>query len=286
MSIRTNLPVGTYDPRAYGYSRNTADTNMARLSTGLRINTSADDAAGLSISESLRSEIRALNQASRNASDGISLVEMADSGLSAISDNVSRARELAIQASNGTLSADDQKAITTELAQINKEVGAIAGRTKFNGISLLNQPGGSIAFQVGADGGQTVSVPLRNFSIGAGTQMASFGALVGAVSSAVGTPAYGNAAQGLVAAADAALGYINAARSDLGATQNRIESVVSSVQGAAANTAASESRIRDADIAAEASDLTKSLILRQAGVATAAQAAGISKTIAARLLAG
>ena len=283
MQIRTNQPSGTYDLRNLQQSTHARDTNLARLATGLRINAAADDSAGLAISESLRAQIQSLNQASRSATDGISMMEIADGGLNAISDSVVRARELAVQAGSGVLSMEDQKAITTELAQINKEVGAIAGQTKFNGVSLLNQPGGSLAFQVGADGGQTISVPLGNFSIGAGTKMASFGALVGALSSAVGTSGYANAAQGLVAAADAALGYINASRSDLGAVQNRFASVVSSIEHTSTNLAAADSRIRDADIATESSLLAKNQILSQAGVSVLAQANQHSQ-VALRLL--
>ena len=279
ISIRTNF--SSLDAqRNLGASQNELDGSMRKLSSGYRITRAADDAAGLAISEKLRSKVTGTNQAIRNASDGISLIQTTEGALGEIGNIVQRTRELAVQASNGTLAAADLVAIGKEVGQLRSEIGAIASRTKFNGISLL---GGSanptdVTLQVGSDNADQLTVALSNFSIGTGSGLASFsirmnsfavmtGATTGSYSGVLGT-----GAGGLLALADSALALVNNKRADLGATQNRLERDIAVQQVASANLDQANSRIRDVDVASETAKMTKSNILMQAGVSVLAQA--------------
>ena len=279
ISIRTNF--SSLDAqRNLGASQNELDGSMRKLSSGYRITRAADDAAGLAISEKLRSKVTGTNQAIRNASDGISLIQTTEGALGEIGNIVQRTRELAVQASNGTLAAADLVAIGKEVGQLRSEIGAIASRTKFNGISLL---GGSanptdVTLQVGSDNADQLTVALSNFTIGTGSGLASFsirmnsfavmtGATTGSYSGVLGT-----GSGGLLALADSALALVNNKRADLGATQNRLERDIAVQQVASANLDQANSRIRDVDVASETAKMTKSNILMQAGVSVLAQA--------------
>jgi flagellin len=281
-TIRTNQPAGA---SSIDRTRDDLDRTTRRLSSGLKLSRAGEDAAGLAISEKLRAIVGSANQGIRNAGDGLSALSIADGGLGEISDAVIRTRELATQAGSGVLSADDQKAIALEVNQLNKEIGAIAGRTKFNGVSLLNQAGGTMTFQVGGDAGQTMSVPLSNFSIGPGTALASFSATVNALDSAAGTSGYSSAAQGLLAAADAALGYISAARGGLASSERQLSATISAQQVSVNNQSAAEGRLNDADFGAEASQRIKSQLLLQAGIGSLVQTNRLSQEKASKLLA-
>jgi len=253
---------------------------MRKLSSGYRITRAADDAAGLAISEKLRSKVTGTNQAIRNASDGVSLIQTAEGALGEIGNIIQRTRELAVQASNGTLGAQDLLAIGKEIGQLRSEIGAIATRTKFNGVALLGGAGNptDATIQVGADNGDQLTVALSNFSIGAGSGLASFSASMnsfatrtgGAVSSYAGI--LGTGSGGLIALADAALQLVNNKRADLGASQNRLEHDIAIQQVTSANLDQANSRIRDVDVASETAKMTKSNILMQAGVSVLAQA--------------
>ncbi len=233
--------------------------NFARLSSGLRIATAADDAAGLGISERMRAQIRSLAVASRNAQDGISLVQTADGALAEVDGNLIRMRELAVQASNGTLSSVDRAALDAEFQALSQEIDRVAGQTTFNGVRLLDGSSSTLALQVGAQAGQSINVSLGDVTA---TQLGLNGL---SVASAGG-------AQSALSSIDAALDQVTSARGVFGATQNRLESAIRSILSSRDNLAAAESRIRDVDMALETADLVRNQILQQSAISVLAQA--------------
>jgi flagellin len=247
MGIRINTNV-----EALNAQRNLSVTavsfgkSVEKLSSGLRINRAADDAAGLAISEKLRSQVRGLNQAGRNAQDGISMVQTAEGALTEVHSMLQRIRELAVQYANGTTDSDSQASIEAEVDELQLAIGDIATNTKFNGVSLLVGPTSTV-FQVGADQGQTLTVVFGDIDTSA------------AVVSDIST-------------VDTAIAEISTLRGTFGAAQNRLEHTVNNLAVAAENLAASESRIRDLDVAAEMVNFTRAQILQQAGTAILAQA--------------
>ena len=245
-------------------------SNFSKLSSGLRIATAADDAAGLGISERMRSQIRSLGAAGRNAQDGISLVQTAEGALGEASNILSRMRELAVQASNGTLSSDDRTTINTEVAALTSELDRISSSTSFNGVQLLDGSATTAAIQVGINDGETIDVGLED------TTTSTLGVDSLDVSTAAG-------ASSALADIDGAITTLNTARGNLGATQNRLTSAFSSIQNARENLSASESRIRDVDVASETADLTRNSILQQAAVSVLSQA-NVQPQLALRLL--
>ena len=230
-----------------------------RLSTGLRITTAADDAAGLAISERLRSQIRSLDQASRNANDGISLVQTAEGALDETSNILNRLRELAVQASNGTLSTADKSTLNQEFQALVSEVDRIADSTKFNGISLLNSTN-TVSVQVGTGttaGTDTISISFsssRASALGLSSLDISSGA------------------SAAITAIDTAINSVSSLRGTLGATQNRLSSTINNIAVQSENLSAAESRIRDVDVARETATLTRNSILQQAAIGILAQA--------------
>tara|TARA_R110000823_G_scaffold47903_12_gene121864 strand:+ start:16201 stop:17001 length:801 start_codon:yes stop_codon:yes gene_type:complete len=240
-------------------------TSLQRLSSGLRINSAKDDAAGLAISERMTSQIRGLNQAARNANDGISLAQTAEGAMAEVTNNLQRIRELAVQSANATNSASDRTALDAEVQTLIAEIGRVAADTTFNGVQLLNTAA-TLSFQVGANSGDTVDVSTVDVS----------GVISGDVTSAAN-------AGTMLGAVDTALTTVNGARADLGAAQNRFESIVRSVQTTAENLSASRSRIQDADFAAETANLTRAQILQQAGTAMLAQANASPQNVLALL---
>jgi flagellin len=237
--------------------------NYKRLSSGLRISTGSDDAAGLGISERMRAQIRSYQQASRNAQDGVSLVQTAEGALAEVNANLVRMRELAIQAANGTLNTGDRLAVDNEFQQLIEEIDRIATTTDFNGIALLNDTTGTVTreIQVGTEEGETVVISM--------VDMTDDG--LGLTASAFDLTSVANAADALDIL-DTAIDSVTNARSDLGATQNRLQSSLRSTQVATENLSASESRIRDIDVASETADLTRNSILQQAAASVLAQA--------------
>jgi flagellin len=231
---------------------------MERLSSGYRINRAADDAAGLAISEKLRAQIGGLGQAQRNAQDAVSLVQTAEGAMAEVHSMLSRVRDLAVQFNNGTLSTSDKAAITAEVAQLQSEINRIGSDTKFNGISMLTG-GATITFQIGADDGQTLSVSARQL-YGSGSTYDVDSALF----NFSGTVNLGNL--------DAAIENVSEARSTFGSIQNRLEHTLNNLATLQENLQASESRIRDVDMAAEMVTFTKLNILQQAGTSMLAQA--------------
>src|SRR5258707_5191034 len=210
--------------------------NYARLSSGLRIATAADDAAGLGISERMRAQIVSFRAAGRNTQDGISLVQTAEGALGEASNILSRMRELAVQASNGTLSTTDRATISTETTALVAELDRIAGSTTFNGVNLLDGSSTTASIQVGINANETIDVNLQD------TTSATLGVNAVDVTTATGA----NTALGLI---DTAINTVSTARGDLGASQNRLSSAYASIQSASDNLSAAESRIRDVDVA-------------------------------------
>ena len=229
--------------------------SMERLSSGYRINRAADDAAGLAISEKMRAQIRGLAQSQRNAQDGVSLVQTAEGSLETVHSMLQRVRELAVQFKNGTLSASNQSAIQSEVLQLACEIERIGASTQFNGICLLNNTN-TVSFQVGANDAETIAVKMIDLKTSLGTNYYN-------LSAATNTD---------VNEIDTAIDLVSTQRATLGATQNRLEYSLDNVGIYQENLVASESRIRDVDMAAETVELTKNQILAQAGTAMLAQA--------------
>jgi len=238
---------------------------MQRLSSGLRINSAKDDAAGLAISDRMTSQIRGLNQAARNANDGISLSQTAEGALQETTNMLSRMRELAVQAANDTNTTADRSSLDAEFQSLIEEVDRIATTTAFNGKTMLT---GSYAtsgfiFHVGANANQVISITIAGASAGT---LGTTGSVVG---QDILTRAAANSA---ITIMDEAISDIDIMRGDLGAAQNRMVSTISNLNNVADNLSAARSRILDADIAQETSEMTKNNILQQAGVSILSQA--------------
>ncbi len=235
-------------------------TSLERLSSGLRINSAKDDAAGLGIASRMTAQVNGFTQAMRNANDAVSLVQTAEGAMDEISENLQHIRRLAIQSANSTNSADDRASLQAEVTQRLAEIERIANQTQFNGTNLLDGNFSGAAFQVGANANQTIDVA----SIQDVTQS---GLSIDAVT--VATSADAQTAIGTI---DTALNTLNTARGDLGAVQNRLESTVTNLANARENIMAARSRILDADFAAETANLTRVQILQQASLAMLSQA--------------
>ena len=240
-----------------------AAKSMEKLSSGYRINRAADDAAGLAISEKMRAQIGGLAQAQRNAQDGVSLVQTAEGALNEVHSMLGRIRDLKVQYLNGTLDSDDKTAIVAEVKQLASEITEISTKTEFNGITLLNGSGGSggtISFQVGANAGETVSVTTTDIAGASGT------ADIDGVTDTASWEAID------LDEIDTAINNIASLRSEFGAVQNRLEHRLNNLATYQENLVASESRIRDVDMAQEMVNFTKLGILQQAGTSMLAQA--------------
>ncbi len=240
------------------------DKSMERLSSGFRINRAGDDAAGLAISENLRAQIRGLKQASRNAQDGISLVQVAEGGLNEVSALLIRLRELAVQSASDTIGPIERQFLNVEYDQMVSEIDRIADGTEFNGTQLLSGVGSILDFQVGTRNNPEID----RISFDASRADANSAAL-GINLTSVADKA---SAQNSLSAIDQAIVSVSAMRADFGAIQNRLQSTVSNIQVSVENMAAANSRIRDVDVAEETSEMTKNQILLQAGTSVLAQA--------------
>lgn len=248
--------------------RSTADLNksLQRLSSGLRINRAADDAAGLAISESFRSRVRGLAVAQRNAQDGISLVQTAEGALSEITNILQRIRELAVQSANGTNSNQNRVDLDAERAQLTTQIDAIANNTEFNNIALLNNTT-AITLQVGPDAAQTLAL--------AGVNALTTGPSVAISGASIATEANARTA---ITTLDTAITNVSSLRATFGAQQNRLEFTINTLAIEEENVAASESAIRDANIAAETIQFTRNQILVTAGTSILAQANVLPQT--------
>ena len=246
-------------------NQNLSAKSMEKLSSGLRINRAGDDAAGLSISEKMRAQIRGLNQASTNSQDGISMVQTAEGALNETQNILQRMRELAVQAANGTNVTEDRSAIKAEIDQLSQEVDRIAGTTEFNTQNLFSTSDASgantVTFQVGANSGQFISVTFSNMT-----------ATALSVSTSDITVDSTTSASAAISTINDAIIKVSTQRSALGAVQNRLEHTIANLDNAAENLTAAESRIRDVNMAKEMSNYSKNNILQQAAQAMLAQA--------------
>ena len=265
--INTNI-MSLNAQRNLNTSQSALKTSLQRLSSGLRINSAKDDAAGLAISERFTAQIRGLNQGVRNANDAISLAQTGESVLGQIGNSLQRVRELAVQSVNATNSDSDRASLDQEVTQLKAEIKRVAN-TEFNGIAIVGTSATSFNFQVGANAGDTIKVTTSNaISLtGAGSVLTTL------------TVSAASMASKMIAAVDGYLDSINSMRATLGATQNRFEGVVSNGQAVVENLSASRSRIVDADFASETSQLTRNQILQQAGTAMLAQANQIPQNV-------
>ncbi|MGQ7244750.1 flagellin N-terminal helical domain-containing protein [Salinicola sp. V024] len=260
-------------------SANELSTAMERLSSGLRINSAKDDAAGQAIANRMSSQVTGLNQASRNANDGISLAQTAEGSLDQVNDNLQRIRELTVQAQNGTNSAEDIDSIQKEVNQRLDEINRVTDQTSFNGTALFSQSEDStFKIQVGANDSETINVKIgsasgwnaydTSYTAGATGTMASVNGQARSVSAFGFDVMSAKALEDL----DTKVSSVDNARSDLGAVQNRFESAIDNISTTSTNLSAARSRIEDADYAVEVSNMTRANILQQAGTSVLSQA--------------
>ncbi|MET4593604.1 MULTISPECIES: flagellin N-terminal helical domain-containing protein [unclassified Sphingomonas] len=239
-------------------------TAMERLSTGKRINSAKDDAAGLAIATSMTSQIRGMNQAVRNANDGISLAQTAEGAMGEVTNMLQRVRELAVQSSSGTYGTEDRENLQSEVDELTAQIDQIITNTKFNGVMLFDASAATVTIQSGADGADTVDLAMADL-----TSLAASG---GAAGSYDVSGANGTAANTALTAIDTDIKAISSARAKLGAGQSRLESVVNNLTSNSTNLSDARSRIEDADFSAETQALAKAQILSQASTAMLAQA--------------
>ena len=281
MIINNNMS-SLYANRVLGISNDSIMKSMEKLSSGERINRAGDDASGLAVSEKMRSQIRGLNQASRNIQNGVSFIQTTEGYLQETTDILQRIRELAVQSANGIYSDEDRMQIQVEVSQLVAEVDRIASQAQFNGMNMLTgrfalEGDGMMQFQIGANVDQNTRVFI-------GTMTAQSLGLKGVQGSdeqiSISSPDQANL---VLATVDSALKTVNKQRADLGAYQNRFEIAAKGINVAAENTQASESRIRDTDMASQMVEFTKDQILTQAGTAMLAQANAQSQNVLALL---
>ena len=241
---------------------NRLQSSYRKLSTGLRIATAGDDAAGLAISERMRAQVRSLTQAQRNANDGISLVQVGEGAMNEISNILIRMRELAIQSNNGTNSGQDRDTLDQEFSSLIAEVDRISQSTQFNGVNLLDGSAANIVFQVGSG----VVAGLDTLPIALQSVLASDLGIASLDISSAGSPT------GAITAIDGAIDAVTSARGDFGALQNRLQSTIANIGVNIENLSAAESRIRDVDVASETAELTRNSIMQQAAISILAQA--------------
>jgi flagellin len=281
MGLRINTNIASINAqRNLAQSQQALERSLDRLSSGLRITRAGDDAAGLAISESLRAQVRGLDQAKRNANDGISVIQTAEGALNEISNILIRLRELAVQsASTGSISNSERSFLNNEFSLLQNEVTRIADSTSFGDRVLLDGTlsgsSNQLTFQVGVNNNSTVdriSLSINN-ATASGLQISQTSA---AISTAAG-------AQAALEKVDSALDAVATIRGDLGATQNRLQSTINNLSVSVENLSAANSRIRDVDVASETAALTRAQVLQQAGVAVLAQA-NVSSQVALTLL--
>ncbi|MCQ2594303.1 MAG: flagellin [Treponemataceae bacterium] len=281
MVINHNMSA-MYSHRVLGISNDNVQKNMEKLSSGMKINRAGDDASGLAVSEKMRAQIRGLNRASANASDGISFIQTTEGYLNETTEILQRLRELSVQSANGIYTAEDRMQIQVEVSQLVAEVDRIASQAQFNGMNLLtgrfaratgeNAVTASMWFHIGANMDQRIKVYI-------GTMTASALGVREIGSEAVLSLETPDDANRAINTLDEALKKVNKQRADLGAYQNRLEHAVRGIDNTAENLQASESRIRDTDMAAQMVEFTKNQVLTQAGTAMLAQANSNSQNV-------
>ena len=273
--INTNV-MSLNSQRVLMTSQSSMATSLERLSSGLRINRAKDDAAGLAISQRFTSQIRGLEQANRNANDGISLLQTAEGALDEVTNMLQRMRELSVQAMNGSVSANDRNSLNDEYQELRSEIDRVFKSTEFNGTNLLGA-GATLTMQVGFKAGANYQIAISTLNMGSaasGNGGVSF--IVHSTGNTVST--VGNASTA-VARLDAAIDKVSQKRADFGAKQNRLEAAVRNNANVIENQSAARSRVMDTDFAAETANLTRTQILQQAGTAMLAQANSLPQNV-------
>ena len=272
-TINTNVNSITAQ-RNLSTSQSSLAVSMQRLSSGLRVNSAKDDAAGLAIAERMTSQVRGMNAGIRNANDGISMSQTAEGAMGKVADSLQRMRELSVQAANATNSASDKDSLDKEFGELAKEIQRVLGGTSFNGKNVLGSEAGTFQFQVGAN---TTSNDTINIITADLTADATLTTVAGTDNTGAGRAVIDNTVdattiQGVIDSIDEAIKTVNGERAVMGASQSRFDSVISNLQISVENQSAAKSRIMDTDFAAETANLSRSQILQQAGNAMVAQA--------------
>ena len=271
MTLSINTNIASIDAqRNLSSSQSSLATSMQRLSSGLRINTAKDDAAGLSIAERMNAQVRGMNVAIRNSNDGISLAQTADGALAQVSNSLQRMRELAVQARNSTNSSSDKDSLNKEFAQLQSEITRVLGGTAFNGKHILGADATTLNFQVGANttSDDTVSITTTDMATGDTTMTT----VTNTSSAVIDSTATSGAIATVIDNIDKAIDDVNDTRATFGATQSRFDSIISNLQSSVENQTAARSRIMDADFATETANMSRANVLQQAGTAMIAQA--------------
>jgi flagellin len=269
MSLTINTNLASIDAQRHlSSSQSSLATSMQRLSSGLRINSSKDDAAGLAIAQRMNAQVKGMNVAIRNANDGISLSQTADGALAQVGDSLQRMRELAVQARNATNSSSDKDSLNKEFQQLQSEIGRVLGGTTFNGKAMLGADATKMDFQIGANttADDTVSITTVNM-----TTDSKITAVTG-TSASIGSAATAGAIGSVIDNIDKAIDDVNDTRATFGASESRFDSIISNLQSGVENQSAAESRIMDADFASETANMSRAQVLQQAGTAMIAQA--------------
>jgi flagellin len=268
--INTNILSMTAQANLNGTQRSLA-TSVQRLSSGLRINSAMDDPAGLAIAQRMGSQVSGMQVAVRNSNDAISLAQVADGTLGTVSNMLQQMRDLAVQASNGTNGSGDLANLQTEFNSLSTEIGRELSQTTFNGINILGSGAGSTTYQVGANAGETIALTTTN--------MASASAVTTVTGNSTALAAGGTTASAMITSIDSALASINTQRANYGSAEAEFQGVIENLTTGITNQAAAQSRVRDADYAAETANLTRAQILQQAGTAMLAQANALPQSV-------
>ena len=280
-TINTNI-VSLNAQRNLNMSQASLATSMQRLSSGLRVNSAKDDAAGLAIAERMNTQVRGMNVAVRNANDGISLAQTGEGALSKVGDSLQRMRELAVQSRNATNSDSDKDSLNKEFAQLQSEISRVLGGTTFNGKHILGADATTLTFQVGANTTVDDTITVSTVDMTSASEITA----VTGTSAVIDNTATAGAIATVIDNIDAALDSINNNRATFGATQSRFDAVIANLQQAVENQAAARSRIMDADYAAETAALSRAQILQQAGNAMVAQANQLPQQVLSLLRGG
>jgi flagellin len=266
-TINTNI-ASLNAQRNLNASQSSLATSMQRLSSGLRVNSAKDDAAGLAIAERMNTQVRGMNVAVRNANDGISLAQTAEGALSKVGDALQRMRELAVQARNSTNSDSDKDSLNKEFVQLQAEISRVLGGTTFNGKHILGNEATALNFQIGANTSADDMITVTTTDMTADSVITA----ITGTAAVIDASTTAGSLKTVIDSIDDALDQVNNTRATFGATQSRFDAVIANLQQAVENQAAARSRIMDADFAAETANLSRAQILQQAGTAMVAQA--------------
>ena len=272
-TINTNLN-SLNAQRNLSTSQSSLAMSMQRLSSGLRVNSAKDDAAGLAIAERMTSQVRGLNVSIRNANDGISMSQTAEGALGKVADSLQRMRELSVQAANATNSSSDKDSLDKEFGELSKEIQRVLGGTSFNGQHMLGTDAKAFTFQVGANttSNDTIDITTTDLTADASITAVAGTDNTGAARALIDSTASASVIQGVINSIDTAISTVNDKRAMMGASQSRFDSVITNLQSSVENQTAARSRIMDTDFAAETANLSRAQILQQAGNAMVAQA--------------